>query len=323
MLDQMLQEAGLEPSQIHMTNVFWTRPTNNNLASLMLTASDWKSFSKEHAEFGSPTGVSPLKLDNRLHYLHPNFYPEITRLHEEISQCNPNLIVACGNTALWSLTGRQNISALRGTTLLSSTVSPPRKLLPTYHPAAVLREWSLRTIVVADLMKARIQSEFPEVRRPSRLINISPTISTIRDFLSNLSQASALAVDIETRNGQITCIGFAVSSSEALVVPFVRGFKDCYWPTAEEEVQALQLVRDILLHPVPKIFQNGLYDLQYIWRTWGIAPRNCIHDTMIKHHAMFPEMQKGLGFLGSLYTEEPAWKLMRNFKDTQEKRDDE
>lgn len=269
--------------------------------------------------------VSPLKLDNRLHYLHPNFYPEIERLHKEIEECNPNLILACGNTALWALTGRQNISSLRGTTLISSTLSTSqRKVLPTYHPAAVLREWSLRTIVLADLMKARIQAEFPEVRRPQRSITINPTLSDLREFIgSSLPSASALATDVETRNGQITCIGFAVSSSEALVVPFVRGFKESYWETPEAEAQALRLVRAILLHPVPKIFQNGLYDLQYIWRTWRVAPRNCIHDTMLRHHAMFPEMQKGLGFLGSLYTEEPAWKLMRKTKDTEEKRDDE
>jgi hypothetical protein len=204
---------------------------------------------------------------------------------------------------------------------MSSVISPSRKLLPTYHPAAVLREWSLRTIVVADLMKARVQSEFPDIRRPSRKVTINPTLEDLTQFLSTLDHAPALATDVETRNGQITCIGFAASSSAALVVPFVRGFKDSYW-TETEEVQALRLVRAILLHPVPKIFQNGLYDLQYIWRTFRVAPKNCIHDTMIKHHAMYPEMQKGLGFLGSLYTEEPAWKLMRT-KDTQEKRDDE
>ena len=32
---------------------------------------------------------------------------------------------------------------------------------------------------------------------------------------------------------------------------------------------------------------------------------------MLKHHAINPELEKGLGFLGSVYSYEPAWKLMR------------
>jgi len=32
---------------------------------------------------------------------------------------------------------------------------------------------------------------------------------------------------------------------------------------------------------------------------------------MLAHHALQPESEKGLGFLGSVYTNEPSWKLMR------------
>jgi len=57
-------------------------------------------------------------------------------------------------------------------------------------------------------------------------------------------------------------------------------------------------------------YQNGLYDLQYILRM-GLRPANCQADTMLLHHSLFPELQKGLGFLGSIYTNEASWKLMR------------
>ena len=64
---------------------------------------------------------------------------------------------------------------------------------------------------------------------------------------------------------------------------------------------------------IPKIFQNGMYDLQYLMRM-GLRVRACDEDTMLMHHAICPEMNKGLGFLGSIYTNEPAWKLMRKHK---------
>jgi uracil-DNA glycosylase len=318
-LNRMLQEAGINPGSPYKTNVFWTRPKDNRLSTLMLSQQQWK-------ELGKPE-VPQMKVEGKLMYLHPSLTPELERLEREIEECNPNLILTLGNTALWSLSGRQNISSMRGTTLISSKLSRPRKILPTYHPAAVLRQWDLRSIVIADLMKAKIQSRFPEVRRPQRLITVNPSLSDLEAFFSSLDEnpggAAGLAVDIETRLGQITEIGFAPSPTKALVVPFIKGFKTHYWTSPSDEVQALRLCKAILQHPIPKIFQNGLYDLQYIWRTWRFAPKNCLHDTMLKHHSLFPELQKGLGFLGSLYTDEPAWKMMRNKKDTQEKRDDE
>jgi uracil-DNA glycosylase len=319
-LDRMMREAGLNPGEWYRTNVFKTRPVGNKLETIFLPQTEWKACHPNE----TPT-TAPFRIDNKVHFLPLSFQTELSSLYQEIEEVNPNLIIALGATALWALTGRQNISSMRGTALMSSTpsISPPRKLLPTFHPAAVLRQWDLRPIVIADLMKAARQAEFPELRRPKRIITVNPTLEDICTFLGTLHTAQLLAVDIETRRGQITEIGFASSPNEALVVPFIQGLNQNYWPTAEAECEALRLCKAILQHPVPKIFQNGLYDIQYIWRVWRFPPRNVRHDTMIKHHSLFPEMQKGLGFLGSLYTNEPAWKFMRLRKETEGKRDDE
>jgi hypothetical protein len=37
---------------------------------------------------------------------------------------------------------------------------------------------------------------------------------------------------------------------------------------------------------------------------------------MLLHHALHPESEKGLGFLGSVYTNEASWKLMRGKSET-------
>ena len=60
-----------------------------------------------------------------------------------------------------------------------------------------------------------------------------------------------------------------------------------------------------------KLFQNGLYDIAFLWRAYGIKVMNASEDTMLLHHALQPEALKGLGFLGSVYTDEGAWKQMR------------
>jgi hypothetical protein len=179
--------------------------------------------------------------------------------------------------------------------------------------------------VIVDLLKAARQSQFPEIRRPQRTIRIAESVGEIGAYARSLDPNGPIACDVETRKGQITCIGFSQSREFALVVPFIKGHKAHYWETPEIEAEALAAVAAILRHPAPKLFQNGLYDLQYIWRVWHLHVTNPLHDTMLRHHAQYPELQKGLGFLGSVYTDEPAWKLMRAKAktDTEFKRDDE
>jgi len=67
---------------------------------------------------------------------------------------------------------------------------------------------------------------------------------------------------------------------------------------------------------IPKLFQNGLYDIPFILRTTGIAVQGAAHDTMLLHHALQPESLKGLGFLGSIYTDHGPWKVERKGTDT-------
>ena len=97
------------------------------------------------------------------------------------------------------------------------------------------------------------------------------------------------------------------------MIPFVNRTKEgySYWPDKDKEVEAWLMVKDILNLPNPKVFQNGLYDIQYLWKVAGIPVKNFSCDTMILHHSMQPEMQKSLEFLGSVYTNFPSWKHLR------------
>lgn len=243
-------------------------------------------------------------------YISPEFLSEVSRLHTELSAYPRNLIIPLGATALWATLGGGSINNLRGVLHRS----PFGKCLPTFHPANILRNWSQRPIVIADFMKAQRESLFPEIRRPSRQILINPTLSEIGDWITRaLKLGRPLACDIETANKQITQVGFALSPSDALVIPLLdrRNPDGSFWPTLQSESQVWLKIKEVLESPIVKVGQNFLYDLQYIVRM-GIRPQNCISDTMLLHHALYPEMQKGLGFLASLYADAHAWKLMRH-----------
>src|SRR5690606_20007369 len=120
-------------------------------------------------------------------------------------------------------TGQARITKLRGTPVESNLI-PGLKVIPTFHPAAVLRNWEYRPIVVADLIKARRESDFPEIRRPRRLIYIPDSIGDLHYWEDTFIQAypnqcQLLSVDVETARRQITCVGFATVDNAALVVP--------------------------------------------------------------------------------------------------------
>ena len=307
-LTRMLQEAGLSRRDCFLTNVLALRPPNNDLAGLCC---------KKDA---CGEGYALPHLGKIGQYLKPDYLPELERLQHELSTVAPNLIIALGGTACWALLSTNGIGALRGTVATSTLV--PYKVLPTYHPSGVLRNWAWRPIAIADLIKAKRESEFPEIKRPSRRILVNPTIAECYEWIEQ-HMRSETACDIETRFGMIEMIGFSAGPNDAMVIPFWDKNKGGnYWPSPQIESDARKVVKSILENPaITKIFQNGLFDLQYLLKE-GYRPRGCREDTMLYHHALYPEMQKGLGFLGSIYTSEPAWKTMRGKKITEFKKDD-
>ena len=289
---------------ISLFNVFTARPEDNNIDLFFASA-------KEGSKAYPP--LRPGK------FVRPELIHHIESLHQNLTELKPNLIVALGNTACWATLGESKISTLRGTIKESPKLGI--KVLPTYHPAAVLRQWNLRTVAVADLTKAKAESSSAAINRIERWLTIDPTLEEIYEW-SKLP-ADYYAVDIETAFGQITMIGFARSPHDALVIPFVEKYKPGlnFWPTEAEEISAWLAVQVLLESPVPKIFQNGVYDLSYLLKA-GFRPRNCAGDTMLLHHALYPEMSKGLGFLGSIYSNEAAWKTLREGQGNLLKRDE-
>lgn len=288
---------------IDIANVFEIHPTDNNIDLFFTNAKE------------GVTDLPPLRPGK---YLRPDMLLHLELIWQKIKDHQPNLVIAFGNTACWAILGESKISVLRGTVKVSPRLNV--KVLPTYHPAAVLRQWNLRPIVLSDLEKAVIESATANVQRIERWLTVEPTLDDIR--LWSELPAEYYAVDIENPYKQISMIGFARSHNDALVIPFLDETKPNwnYWPTIEEEMEAIRLADKILRRPVPKIFQNGIYDLTHLLRV-GYRPAMCEGDSMLLHHSLYPEMLKGLGFLGSIYSSEIAWKSMRG-KGNQLKRDE-
>ncbi len=317
LLNAFLSAHGLARQECYLTNVFNFRPVGKNLDSLM---------GSKHEGI---TGKGPIESGK---YIRAEFAGELVRLYKEIRDINPNVVVALGNTACWALANLQrppSIKKMRGGAFVGVT---GHKVFATYHPAAILRDMTLRPIVFSDFAKVRAEAEYPEIRRPSREFWLEPNLEDLARFEHDyILPAERLSVDIETTHRQIEMIGFAPSIDRAIVIPFIDWSRpgNNYWPTFEEEAEAWRFVIRWMSLGIPLLGQNFIYDLTYMWADYGITigePRAGakfppVSDTMLLAHAMQPEMEKGLEFLASLHTSEPRWKFLRAHEGTLKKED--
>lgn len=301
---------------LQITNVFEHHPPNNDLGYIF--SPDAKSDFMPGFKYDTKRPIS---------YIKPEFQHHVHTLWKRIEKTKPSLCLLLGNTACWAVLKQTKITEIRGTICQSPHLGA--KCLPTFHPASILRNWPARPIVLADFTKANFQKEFPEIRRIKRKVIYHATLNEIENWLNqpttrytiDIESGYALFTDPELKNmtpnmrhtlsSQISMIGFARNPTDNLVVEFMtRNSPNLnYWPTQEEEVSAWKLVEKALSTPIPKTFQNGLYDICRLLYA-GIKTRFARDDTMLLHHALYPELPKALGFLGSIYAEEFAWKTL-------------
>jgi DNA polymerase len=293
-----LAVAGISRRECLVTNVFNLRPRPTN---------DIKNLCGSKAD-----GIPGFPALIRGKYIRREYEPELHRLYLELDTFKPTLIVALGATAAWALLHASGIRKIRGAPAVGYN---GYKVLPTYHPTAILRQYSLYPILIADLQKAEKEARFPEVRRPNRTIYVPECLDDLYSFERQwIADSDSLSIDVETAGNQITYFGVAPTTSVALVIPILdeRKADKSYWPDLKTEVAVWQWIASIASLPRAKVVgQNFNYDLKFLFQSYGIPVLHANHDTMLLHHAMQPELEKGLGFLGSIYTNELAWKFMR------------
>ena len=297
-LNRMLHEVGIMRSEVYTTYACKERPP----AGLI---SNWIALRKKDIS------VHHRLLQDK--YCTEHIHQGLAELEVELTMVQPNIIIAMGNLALWTLTGRWGVLNWRGSQLLTSKGI---KVIPTLTPGAVIREWPQRAVVLSDLRRARRHMGYagPYTNKPKWNFLVRPSFDqATRTLAALLSDCTYLAdpvwldFDIETRNGHIDCIGLSWSLEDAICIPLMgRGRPEGYWEL-EQEVQLVYQLYHLLTHPNVRVrWQNGLYDAQYVHRHWHFIPRGA-QDTMITQHSVFCALPKGLGFIASMYADWYVW----------------
>lgn len=284
-LYKMLSECGIDLNECFITNVCRYRPFKNKIETLLHTKT-------EARKLGIP----------ELHGIYPD--PVITEgrklLLDEIEKVKPDIIIPLGNLSLWALTGEWGITNWRGSEIKSEEFNC--YIIPSIHPAAVLRSWPFRYMCLQDFRRVKRvldNGSNPKEQNYQVSLRCSEYISKLDWILNN---CNIISCDIETWNKNIMCIGFGWSSTEAICIPFLTyGARDYF--SLEEEVMIVKKIREVLTsEKLRVIWQNGAFDLQYISYYWGFLPR-ITDDTMLMQHTMYPSFPKSLDFLSSMYCE--------------------
>lgn len=303
-LQELLALGGINYASCHVLNCFSTPIPRSDIKSITHTKTECK-------KLGFTPGLPSLSK----RWLCPDREPELSRLRADLQEIGPDYTIALGGIAQWALTGDGRITQGRGVLF-----NPHHggRAISTYHPAVITRQWDLRPLAWADVVKVSREIAGVLELPLSRRLYINPTEDELEycygQFAAN--PTDLLGVDIETAPGcaQITTIAFATPTLGVCIPVWDRYALPSLCQVDErpsEETKRWRWIQRFAQLENPKALQNGLYDMQYLLDTLDTRLKNVLHDTAILQHSLQPELPKALGTLASLYLNEPLWKNMR------------
>ena len=280
-LEQCLHAAGLIRSDCYITNVVKERPPGNVIDPFYTNAKGFTERGKAYVD----------------------------SLREELAEVSPNAIVTLGNVATAALTSVKSVTKYRGYVLAGWE---GWKVIPTIHPAAALRgQYLYRYLISWDLEKAKLESRHSGIRRPPR--ELITTFSSVQDavwWVHEMAKAPRISVDIEVLNYEIALIGLSDRPGRAVSIPLA----DSCWGDPYVELPLWRAIAELLANDSVKVFQNGIFDIYFLATKCGLVVNGKLEDTMIAHHLCYPDLNKSLAFLGSLYCgAQEYWKDMAKF----------
>lgn len=245
----------------------------------------------------------------------------VAQLKLDLAKFNPNICILLGKTALAEFHGSYDIGSWRGSIFFSNkferSFMDGYKCLATYHPSHCLRQYDYLPLLMFDFKKAVAESKSPTWTPPSRTLKINlPLADLLYEMERILIEKPTVSVDIEGGIANTSCVSLASRTDYSVLVPFTKQDGSSYWDNPSDELMVWKRFSDIMADPeIGKVFQYGLYDRFVLQWAHNILIRNASDDTMLKSWEMYCEFPKDLGFLNSIYTQEPYYKSERKTDD--------
>ncbi len=214
--------------------------------------------------------------------------------------------LAVGDTPLRKLTGRHGVERNRGYVFESIVGGRPRYVVPTYHPAFLLRGMQhLTWVMQQDVLRAIQVAKDGWHPLPVEYI-LHPSQDDIKWFLEGCQGKEWLAADIETPmssgidedeygsivESDILRISFAHTPRHAITIP---------WTSTN-----MELIQEILIVTPWTVWWNEDFDVPRI-KGKGLRLNKTV-DTMLAWHHLRSDLPKKLGYVSTFFTDMSVWK---------------
>ena len=283
-LDKMLEEAGISQDQCYFTNPYKVRPPDNDISRIN--------------EVGIPTQIF------------------MDQFFEELSDFKPPFLIPLGGTALGILCSstvssrdrEAKISKWRGSLLASDKLNWPHYVIPNFHPAYILREWSDRDVSV--FIFRRIKEEYDYFRNtgrhqplPERQLIAEPTFDESKGYLEEcLNHDGPISLDIEQLARKVPiCMGVSYSRNSACSISYFDG--------DPRKLAILWRLLDKVQREKTVVGQNWTtFDANWVSAMGFNSGMSKVEDCLVRHHVLHPEMSHKLDFQVLQYTRQPYYK---------------
>lgn len=206
-----------------------------------------------------------------------------------------------------------------GSILQSPFINYPHYIIPCVEPQFIIQNWAYRDIFVSiDLGHVREEYEYLIKHKtlnplPERELICEPSYDSLMEFFESLSYSRWLSTDIETIRPVFKSPIFRGHCGYPYTISLAdspnRAVSFCFWDYTDEQRVKIWKDLDLLLRSIPQIGQNYFSFDAHFLEGLGFSP--CLtrcHDTMIRHHILWPEFEHSLQFLTKQYTREPYYK---------------
>lgn len=314
---KFLLQTGLVPEEMFLTNLSKYRPPENKLHHFF-------------ADGGIPNEI---------------VRDGLAELIDEIRSVQPNVILALGNFPLWALTGKarwidyyKDGKRIRGFTgihdwrgsILQSTLVKGFKVIPTFHPSYIQQEgMSDHGSFLTDLERVKKESQWPEIRPLDKeivLVEESPKVLgnywdliyndaapqwepyehdrfSIKEMLLEHQEVpTTLDIEFIPDTAKLLCCGVTKNSDQAFVLP-------------TSSLSDLSYAGEIIRRTERFNAQNSMFDASILEWHYGLPIMDrVVFDTMVAAYCANVELPKGLDYLCSVYTDQPYYKGMVDWK---------
>ncbi|MGE0366906.1 MAG: DNA polymerase [Phycisphaerales bacterium] len=205
-------------------------------------------------------------------------------LDAQIKQVKPKFVLLLGNTPLLSVTGATGIKSKRGKPFEQNGII----YLPTFHPAFILRDPTMRPIFERDIQLFRTLVDGGGMPREKKLN--SRWVNTWDDFRKMLRELrGTVSFDIET-----TCLYPWDDIAEIKMLGF--GTKKTQWsilinhaksPWTKTDVKRMVKELTSYMEDCFLVTQNGKFDFLWMWVHFGVRWHE-FHDfdVMLAHYML-------------------------------------